>query len=844
MMVIGETKSIVRKTSSSLLFVSYLLFGCPHAASAATLAAQQYQNNINVAQLPPTIANAISPALTDLLNYLAQITGQTFSQGTSASSGIVLLTTSASGLPSGAAAALAGTVPGTFFIQGDATHLVIVANEATGFSNGISFYLESLGVRWLLPGNNWTIVPNLSNITLTVNQLVTPAFRMRDFAGTGGFLSSHWGTNYAPSSLNANLWTQWKRRLRTGGIWGLAVQNPGYNTKPNVADPGVVNSYCATAINRSVAQNGAPPAGSTVSVEPSDGGGWAPSTTSGLPGNGSPGDQDWYLVNQCAKMLAANYPGVYAAAMAYYDHASLPSFPLESNIVVMEAPYAYQPVPPTELITQWKSTANPKTMYDFWGIPEWFGDKPVFDFLALGAKLRYWQTQGILGISAETTYGGGAMGLGLYEAAELMWNIGLDEVALRNDWYTQAFGPAKVPMQRMLERWSKSFELISVEIANSFEDISEAEQLAVGNPSVISRIDDFATYVHYLRLYIELMNESDTTKQITRATGLIQHVLSINDSQMIDTIRIADLFSARYPSLVAAFSLVPAPGPAWAGVKTLSHSDIMALIADGKLNYSLPNWTEKNFTGAMTTLPINVNVPVQSGVWETPIVTIIDADVFFDVKAGMTGIPLRVSRMVDLWITVSNAAGQIIFQQLITNAVPSGASNVWPYISTEQQLNIPASPGIYKVRFEPTGDSSHKGFLAFRTWKGVPTAMTSILPFAPGTINGVSYGPQRLYFYVPKGLTTLAMYIPGNAWLGSCHTCSSTFALLDADGRSVSAQYQDQYQVLTAAVPSGEDGRIWSMNFPFLLSNPVMMLNAPTSFSLSPQTLMAPGDAL
>ena len=613
-------------------------------AVGQTPKAMQYEHNICSKELPSPVAKALLPVLTDLSSYLNQITGQAFSQCTNPANGIVLLLSDSRDAPSSETRLLQGKPPGTFYIKGSPTRLLIVANEQSGLSNGIYFYLESLGVRWLLPGENWTIVPHLSNITLTTNQLVEPEFRLREFFGTGGFLSTHWGGRYAGTELMQNLWRQWHRRQRyTNDYWGIALQNVGlgygYNKKPNVTDPAVVNSYCAAVINRHVALHGAPSAGSTVSVEPSDGGGWAPSTTSGLPGNGSPSDQDWYLVNQCAKMLADKYPGVYAVAMAYFDHASPPSFPIESNVLVMEAPYAFQPVPADRLLAEWKNKATLHTLYDYWSIPDWKGDRPSFDFLTLKAKLKNWRANGILGVDAESTYSGGAMGLGHYEAAHLMWNLGINDAALRDDWYTQAFGPAKAPMQKMMERWANTgFRLISEEIRQSFNDIAQAESLASGNRAVMARVDDFARYVQYLRLWLDLENETNAANKPARVTTLIQHILSINDSAMVDTIRIADLLTARYPSLVAAFTLDPTPGPGWAGVKPLSHSDILSFVAKGLRDYPAPDWTPKTYTGALTILAANRDVPVQIGEWENPVLAVGPTDVFFEVKEGMSGL--------------------------------------------------------------------------------------------------------------------------------------------------------------------------------------------------------------
>src|SRR4029079_15512021 len=73
-----------------------------------------------------------------------------------------------------------------FVIAGDKDRLRIVANGEAGLCHGIYFYLEQLGVRWLIPSEAWTIVPPRDDITLSIDRVVRPAFALRAFFGTGG----------------------------------------------------------------------------------------------------------------------------------------------------------------------------------------------------------------------------------------------------------------------------------------------------------------------------------------------------------------------------------------------------------------------------------------------------------------------------------------------------------------------------------------------------------------------------------------------------------------------------------------------------------------------------------
>jgi hypothetical protein len=88
---------------------------------------------------------------------------------------------------------------------------------------------------------------------------------------------------------------------------------------------------------------------------------------------------------------------------------------------------------------------------------------------------------------------------------------------------------------------------------------------------------------------------------------------------------------------------------------------------------------------------------------------------------------------------------------------------------------------------------------------------------------------KKLHFYVPKGLKTLAMHAPG----------AIPIKLFDADGKP--AAYEGR-ALITAAVPEGQDGRVWSFSG-YKAWTPVKMLNAPQVFSFFPDTIMVPADA-
>ena len=95
-----------------------------------------------------------------------------------------------------------------------------------------------------------------------------------------------------------------------------------------------------------------------------------------------------------------------------------------------------------------------------------------------------------------------------------------------------------------------------------------------------------------------------------------------------------------------------------------------------------------------------------------------------------------------------------------------------------------------------------------------------------------------IYFYVPRGVKNLAVVTSAGK--------AAVPVVLDSGGKRVaSAQQADDGKLLLFPVAAGQDGKVWSINqvmkprgFDFQL------LNAPNTFSLSPDSLLVPEDAL
>ena len=471
-------------------------------------------------------------------------------------------------------------------------------------------------------------------------------------------------------------------------------------------------------------------------------------------------------------------------------------------------------------------------VYDYWSIPDWSHDEPTFNYLEIATKLRDFHAKNIKGLQAESTYGGGAIGLAQYVAAHVMWDTNLDEHALIEDWYATAFGPAKSPMKRMLERWAQGYRPISAELGTSYRDIAEAERLAEGNPAIVARIDDFARYLHYLRLRDELLNLTDAAAKNSRAMAMAEYLLDINDSRMVHTTRIFDL--GRTPAILSEFHLHnpnvpgdPADGPGWARVHSLSHTEVAGLIADGLATYPAPDFAVRRFNGKLVPLkPITWAPPtgdpwgpaLMSGARHSPIIEV-------QIPPGLPNFPLRIGRIDRIkTINVTDESGHTVYSHTLPAGAPDKKHD-WQHTANWEELSIPLAAGRYHLHFGP-------GVNLFQTWKGVP------MIFLGNLVPQKQWPTPRLYFYVPRGLEKIAIYFPDTD-----RACGFETPVYLPDGSRATIESRDGDKLMLIPVPSGQDGKIWALDRIVQPNDPFEMLNVPQAFSLSPETLMRPEDA-
>ena len=738
-----------------------------------------------------------------------------------------------------------------FVIRGDAEVLQIVANGDDGLRHGLYFYLDQLGCRWYLPNENWTIVPSRTDIALRVNRLVAPAFRARSFFGTGGFGRARADRWVDIEDKLPQMWQQWQRRNGFGGEFRLGghageifnlnnrkvleahpeylaeidgkFQSWSLGTKPNVSNPDLVKLYLEDRLKKFRSQRATDTDGSNsfaVSVEPSDGYGHSNSGPSLKIGDGSPADQVFFLANATAQAVAAEFPGGNVNLLAYNQHASPPSFPIEPNVYVSLAPYAFQRtgLSGDEMVELWGRTVPKFGIYDYWAMPDWSGDLPLFDFKRTPRqKLSFWRANGADSFSAESTYSGGAMGLAWYLSSKLMWNPDADIDALLAEFYRDAFGPAAPPMKRMLERWSDGFLFTEHELGLSFRDLKEARALA-GNDAIARRLDDYGLYLHYLRLRFEMLQTAPKTPERTEAAlRMLRYIWSIYHTGMVHTFRLTMLtINGVDPQTRAGeiYKMSDKNALGWQLAPAPTRAEIAGFVDEGGAKYQPLDFEARKFSGALVPLG-NLEAPATTAnAPEIFLLTLVNFEI--QTPKGLTQMPLAISTEHAVRVILRDLNGKKLWEQQAKMFPKAQAGKTWDEIA----VPIPHA-GRYRLEF-----FSQKLAFRLRAPQGVHLAM--------GAFSGVRRAVPGLYFYVPRGLSKLAVYIGPSA-----------------SARVFNSAGQEQTPLNTSSglvlfdVPAGQDGQVWSMtDVVSPITQEVRPLNAPSGFAFSPESLLVPQDAM
>jgi hypothetical protein len=788
---------------------------------------------------PADASPTLGVAVADVVQQLQKLTGKTIAVNAGSSEsehGIVLVRTDGA-LHPGEADRLAGKSPEAFLIRSENEEsLRIVAPGDAGLAFGLYFYLHELGFRWLLPGDEWTIVPAVASTAIRVDRVVAPAFRVRTFFGTGRFGPP---TPIDEKGVAQQRWTTWTSRNGFGTEFafgghageGFAVAHRAeFEKHPEYLAlvggkrmPWAKNArYCASnpdlqrlwvedriaALARAVAADPRSPGSFAVSVEPADGVGHCECDRCRRIGHGTEEDQTFFLANLVAKAVRKRFPGRYANLMAYGQHATPPTIAIDPNVYVTVAPEAFQRtgLSPDALVAAWRKRVPRVSLYTYWSIPDWAFDLPSFDYRNVpAAHLRSWKHAGVEGVTLETSYGAGATGIALYLASQLLWDPDQDTAPLLDEFYRLAFHDAAGPMRRMLERWAAQFTSSGYELGAAYRDLAEAREKTKDDAAVQSRVREYDIYLQYLRLWTEHL---EAPKDILRIRALVVWLYRAHDTGMMGTYRMRTLLLDRFardPALSAEFAYGNAAAVGWTAAREpIQDAELAGLMSEGARRYPPPAVEPKGYS---YNLVHPEKQPPDQPEEPRPLYHVGPTD--FEIEVGS-------NRHLEVDVTITQH--RTIPFEVVSIRAEDGKTvyeERLPASGIPRKIDLKVPPGRYIGHVE-----DQKATFTVRAPQGVPLVTRVLM--------STSLSP-RVYFWVPAGLRKLAMYVPS----------VNPIELLDGDGHKIAAAGSG---LVVADVPEGQDGRAWSFRN-YKSWDSVRMINLPQVFALSPGALIVPEDA-
>jgi hypothetical protein len=429
------------------------------------------------------------------------------------------------------------------YIKGTSHSLLIIGNSGLAVQEAIYFYLEQLGYRYFLPGDEWIIVPKLNSVYKNFELLTQPDFEFRTIANGHGFLNI---------KKPQDDFYQWFQANRMGGafnIWlghnyeGIVAareeefkNHPEYfapqpakgtipvSPKFNIANKDLVKLVTDVAIKDIEAQVKRNASPVFFSMESSDGNGYCTSPECMAIGNNA-SDQFFYLTNEVAK-AARRYPGAWIGSYAYNEHIVPTKYKLEPNIFVMVTNgFNRSKYTTYQLLQMWKTKVSKLGVYDYPSVYEWDMDMPgrvvaaKTDYIKESVRLFY--KYGARAYNGETTSGWISKGLGQYLLSKLLWNTNVNTDSLKNDFYLKAFESGAAPMRKLFEAWENySYQVPFDDDLATWHSLINEAYLATTNISVRKRIDLVKVYLHYVVLYTELQSnrtESNMMKTLSYA---------------------------------------------------------------------------------------------------------------------------------------------------------------------------------------------------------------------------------------------------------------------------------------------------------------------------------------
>lgn len=456
-----------------------------------------------------------------------------------------------------------------YVLRSHANGIWLVGNTDFAVEHAVWDFLHRLGYRQFFPGPHWEIIPTQRELSLAVDVTEHPSYYARriwygfgpwDYAAAP---YADWcAKNRATSGIALNSGHAYDGILNRNHVEFhahaeyLGLQNGERRTsKFCISNPGLRRLVVADAL----AQFAKNPDADSVSLDPSDGGGWCECAPCQAMGSVT----DRALTRQRGRRRGHGEDGdKFIGMYAYSQHSPPPNIAAHPRVVISIATaFITGGFSVDQLIDGWQQRAKVLGIREYYSVNTWDRDLPG---AARGGRIQYLKTsiphfheRGARFLSAESSDNWGPNGLGYYLAARLLWDVreAGDADALVADFLDRSFGPVRQPM-------AEFYKLLTAEkrpplsddlVGRLYRRLDEARR-GTTDAAIHARLADLTLYTRYVELWLDYSTASGPPRQAA-FEALIRHAYRMRTTMMIHA-------KALYRDLAARDKSVAIPKPA------------------------------------------------------------------------------------------------------------------------------------------------------------------------------------------------------------------------------------------------------------------------------------------
>ena len=720
-------------------------------------------------------------------------------------------------------------------------------------------FLGRLGYRQYFPGANWEIVPRTPDLKIAVNAHEAP-----------DYLSRRIWFSYGTWPENAKRMEQWSERnrvrmgldIQTTHAYGTIIAenkaefdaHPEYfaeidgkrdaraQGKFDISNPGLRELVKNWAIRKFEAN----PRLDSISLDPSDGGGWGDSAAERKLGSVS--DRVVLLANEVAQAVKRKFPGRFVGIYAYNDYSPPPSIEVGPGVAVNVATHfltgGYSV---DELLNGWQKQGATIGIREYFSIPIWDNDLPAAratDPNYIARKLPHYYQKGARFLSAESGDNWAPNGLSYYLAARVLWDTGEASRAdaIVDEFLQNCFGPARAPMREFygalngigdLPRRPFSRDLVG----RLYGALDRAFALAGTDEKIAARLSDLTLYARYLELYAQYTAAPPAEKAAAFET-VVRFAYRTRDSQMIHSMGIyRELYRdkasiAKMPKNatwnIPEIGKDGQPLNPWKSSAPFTPGEIKTFIADGMAANPVVDITPKNYSRDLVpATALNLSAPRLPRTWlrgtQNFYLWLPDGqtEVHLKVKAGLTYAnkgPAKLALYAGGESDDEAAAALDAGEDAPVVGAALDSAEVAPDKAEHEIVLHARKSGLHRLE---VADGS--GGTAVDWPDGLPVVIKA------DRVSVMAYRfRESFYFYVPRGTREIGGFAEGE------------LHVYDPTKKEIWTQWKGE-GYFKIPVPAGADGQIWRTNS---VGSQFSLLTVPPYLARSGDELLLPAEVV